>query len=106
MTCAQVGRIAGSDHREGRACNTGLFIFRQRGSRRESHGTSEAIMDTQSLLEDGGNSMDSKPPDKQPKLENILKGLEAKHFHGNITVHYTNGQPRKIEYKTVEDLNK
>jgi len=49
--------------------------------------------------------MNSKPPEKQPKLEKILKGLEERQFHGNITVHYTNGQPRKIEYKTVEDLN-
>ncbi len=49
--------------------------------------------------------MNAKPAERQPRLENILKVLEEKRFHGNITVHYTNGQPRKIEYKTVEDLN-
>ena len=41
----------------------------------------------------------------QPKLDEILKVLEKTKFHGNITVHYLDGQPRKIEYKSVEDLN-
>ena len=40
----------------------------------------------------------------QPCLEEILITLEETKFHGNITIHYTDGQPRKIEYKTVEDL--
>lgn len=43
--------------------------------------------------------------EKHPKLEDILKFLETTRFHGNITVHYMNGQPRKIEYKSIEDLN-
>jgi hypothetical protein len=42
---------------------------------------------------------------KQPCLDEILKTLEETRFHGNITIHYTNGQPRKIEYKTVQELN-
>lgn len=49
--------------------------------------------------------MDERALEKQQTLDKILKVLEETRFHGNITVHYTNGQPRKIEYKTVEDLN-
>ena len=49
--------------------------------------------------------MNIKADKKQPRLEEILKTLENTKFHGNITVHYTNGQPRKIEFKTVQELN-
>lgn len=41
----------------------------------------------------------------QPCLEEILKTLEETKFQGNITIHYTHGQPRKIEYKTFEHLD-
>lgn len=43
---------------------------------------------------------------KQPCLSEILQTLEETKFHGNVTIHYTNGQPRKIEYKSVEELHK
>jgi len=38
-------------------------------------------------------------------LEEILKTLEHTKFHGNMTIHYTNAQTRKIEYKKVENLS-
>jgi hypothetical protein len=49
--------------------------------------------------------MKSKMENKQPCLDEILKTLEETKFHGNITIHYTNGLPRKIEYKKVQELN-
>jgi hypothetical protein len=48
--------------------------------------------------------MKTKEDKKQPCLDEILKTLEETRFHGNITIHFTNGQPRKIEYKTMQDL--
>ena len=48
--------------------------------------------------------MKTKVGNNQPCLEEILQTLEETKFHGNVTIHYTNGQPRKIEYKKVEDL--
>ena len=49
--------------------------------------------------------MNIKDEKKQPGLAEIMKTLEETKFHGNITIHYTNGQARKIEYKKVENLN-
>jgi hypothetical protein len=42
----------------------------------------------------------------QSCLEEIMKTLEVTKFHGNVTIHFTHGCPRKIEYRTVEDLHK
>lgn len=42
---------------------------------------------------------------KQPCLDEILRTLEETKFHGNITIHYTNGKARKIEYKSVQELD-
>ena len=42
---------------------------------------------------------------KLPCLKEILKTLEETRFHGNITIHYTSGRPRKIEYKSVQELS-
>jgi hypothetical protein len=53
----------------------------------------------------GGVIMKSILEKKQPCLEEILKTLEETKFHGNITIHYTNGEPRKIEYKNVQELH-
>ncbi|MBJ6727373.1 hypothetical protein [Geomesophilobacter sediminis] len=42
---------------------------------------------------------------KAQSLQEILKQLEETKYHGNITIHYTHGKPRKIEYKQVENLD-
>jgi hypothetical protein len=49
--------------------------------------------------------MNVKVTKTQPCLEEILETLEETKFHGNVTIHYANGQPRKIEYKTFQDLD-
>ncbi|MBJ6727372.1 hypothetical protein [Geomesophilobacter sediminis] len=49
--------------------------------------------------------MTSRYDKKAASLEDILRKLEADRYHGNITIHYTHGKPRKIEYKTMEDLD-
>jgi len=53
----------------------------------------------------GVTTMNTKVDKNQPCLEEILKTLEKTKFHGNVTIHYTNGQPRKIEYKTMQELS-
>ncbi|GFO54907.1 hypothetical protein GMSM_19140 [Geomonas sp. Red276] len=37
-------------------------------------------------------------------MGDILKQLEETKFHGSVTIHYASGNPRKIEYKSVQDL--
>lgn len=49
--------------------------------------------------------MASKEEKNDSMLLEILKSLEEKQFHGSVTIHYTFGKPRKIEYKMVEDLS-
>ncbi len=49
--------------------------------------------------------MNGKEQPQRPSLADILKALEKSCFHGNVTIHFANGKPKKIEYKTVEDLN-
>ena len=48
--------------------------------------------------------MDVKQVKKTPVLLDILNNLDENKFHGSITIHYTHGNPRKIEYKSVHDL--
>jgi len=39
------------------------------------------------------------------KKEVAKKLVEDKQkFHGSVTVHYADGEPKKIEYKEVQDL--
>ena len=33
-----------------------------------------------------------------------LREVEERGFHGQITIHYANGKPRKIETRQVEDI--
>lgn len=40
---------------------------------------------------------------KNPLLSK-LREAEEKLFHGQITIHYAHGKPRKIETKQVEDI--
>ncbi len=49
--------------------------------------------------------MKFKTEKNQPCLEEVLKTLEETRFHGSVTIHYADGQPRKIEYKSVHELN-
>lgn len=37
-------------------------------------------------------------------VEEVIKQLRASNFHGNVTIHFANGQPKKIETKTTEDV--
>lgn len=49
--------------------------------------------------------MNGNEQSRKPSLADILKALEESRFHGNVTIHYAGGKPKKIEYRTVEDLN-
>ena len=53
----------------------------------------------------GAHAMNGKTDAPRPSLAEKLKALEESRFHGNVTIHFANGKPKKIEYKTVEDLN-
>lgn len=48
--------------------------------------------------------MKFKDDKKQPCLDEIMITLEKTKFHGNITIHYTNGVARKIEFKSFQEL--
>lgn len=41
---------------------------------------------------------------RKNKLLTRLREAEEQKFHGQITIHYANGKPRKIETKQVEDI--
>jgi hypothetical protein len=49
--------------------------------------------------------MDRKEVKKPNNLEEIIQDLAKSRYHGSITIHFSHGQGKKIEYKRVEDLN-